>query len=284
MIRQDYNLKNSFYQMIKKKQLSFMGDIYFVTMGDQSQTPSTWSKIFGNQYKEISLAEPMQYTETIAKQTNDRLRELPSVDFIRIDTAQHGLGFLSSIKDMIGPKGTLGIEINLSFFESDLDDFNQYSAIDHVLKPLGFILFDMNIQKEPRKTLSYNLDDVYKQVPGPVQSATALYFRDLGDTDYEKKFNFIPDKNHLIKLACLLDIYDFGDCTAELIINHQKTLKVNDLEKTALLDHLTPPLHGKKLSYSTYINKFEKDPKKWFPKTTTTSKIKSFIRGIITCQ
>lgn len=281
MIKQRDNLKKDFYNQMEQILLSNISDIYFLNIGNHSPSSVIWKEIFGVRYKEILPAAEKKLTPDEIK---TRLQDVPFIDFIRIDSNQHGLEFLSSIENMFKTKGVLGIEIKIVFFESNPHQCNQYSDIDSFLKPLGFTLFDMYVEKEPRKVSSYELDSFYNTVPGPVKSATALYFRDLGDTDYEKKFDFTPDKNHIIKLSYLLSIYDLYDCTAELLINHQKKIDLTDLESTTLLDHLTPPLHGKKLNYSTYIEKFQKNPQKWFPKTTVKQSIKSLFRRLIPWQ
>ena len=68
----------------------------------------------------------------------------------------------------------------------------------------------------------------------------------------------------LVKLASVYELIGLPDCAAEVLNRFQPRLAdFGDTE--ALLDALTPPLLGEKLTYRQYMAKFEEEPHLFLP-------------------
>src|SRR5262249_7245724 len=68
----------------------------------------------------------------------------------------------------------------------------------------------------------------------------------------------------LLKLACIHELIGLPDCAAEVVLTFRNRLAAfGDTEE--LLDALTPPLLGEKLTYRQYMQKFEQQPHLFLP-------------------
>ncbi|RZI45131.1 FkbM family methyltransferase [Candidatus Finniella inopinata] len=200
------------------------------------------------------------------------------VDFIKIDTDGHDFPVLLGAEKIIGTKGVLGLSVECQFHGSTHAYANTFSNIDQFLRAKGFTLFNLDVWKYSKAALPAPfVYDIYAQTQsGPAQWAEAVYFRDLADQSYERKFDFPITKDKALKLACLYELFGLNDCAAEILLEtHERFGFSPHLQE--MLNTLTPSLKGRKVSYESYIQKFDKNPDLWFPKT---SLLKAKIRKL----
>jgi hypothetical protein len=133
------------------------------------------------------------------------------------------------------------------------------------MRELGYALFGVTVRTYSRTDLPAPfLYDIYAQTRfGQPYQGDAIYLRDLAAPDQRGLAAAYPAEK-LIKLACLYELVGLPDCAAEVLNRFGPRLAVfGDTE--ALLDALTPPLLGEKLTYRQYLSKFEKDPHLFLP-------------------
>jgi hypothetical protein len=135
----------------------------------------------------------------------------------------------------------------------------------------GFRLFDLSANPQSRMVMPYpGIMDYFLPdgtrfyaytVHGQIMDGDALYFRDvLIPANQEIKNKFKPID--FLKLAAFYELYYHNDAAAEVIVNFREQIRqIADCD--LLLNLLTPPLKGEKLSYSEYMAKYF-DPKTSF--------------------
>ena len=101
-------------------------------------------------------------------------------------------------------------------------DANLFSNVDQYLRGLGFGLFDLEVYRYSRSALpaEFALDVPAQTVTGQISWGEAIYFRDLGDPDYESTWGFEPSATDVHKLMCLFEIFGLPDCSAELVLKY----------------------------------------------------------------
>ena len=90
-----------------------------------------------------------------------------------------------------------------------------------------------------------------------------LYFRDLGDPDYEQRWGFFPTSEDVLKLACFYELFGLLDCAAELILKYAALFR-GQLDCGELLDILATEQTGRRTSHAALIREFELDVRKRF--------------------
>ena len=185
--------------------------------------------------------------------------EQPFVDFIKIDTDGHDYEVLLGAEGLLEQGGALGFSVEAQFHGASHDCANTFSNIDRFLRGHGFSLFDMEIYRYSRSVLPapFVHDLPAQTVTGQVFWGEVVYFRDLGDPDYERKWPYEMTRERVLKLACLYDLFGLPDCAAELLLERRALVEdvANDL-LDSLASHASPSL-----SYDEFIRRFEADPK-----------------------
>ena len=187
----------------------------------------------------------------------------PFVDFIKIDTDGHDYEVLLGAEELVGRGGALGFSIEAQFHGASHDCANTFSNIDRFLRGHGFSLFDLELYRYSRAVLPapFVHDLPAQTLTGQVLWGEVVYFRDLADPDYERKWSYDVTRERVLKLACLYDLFGLPDCAAELLLERRSLVGdvISDL-LDALASQASPSS-----SYSEFIRRFEADPKTMYP-------------------
>ena len=189
--------------------------------------------------------------------------EQPFVDFIKIDTDGHDFEVMLGAEELLGRGGALGFSIEGQFHGAFHDCANTFSNIDRFLRGRGFSLFDLEPYRYSRAVLPapFVHDLPAQTVTGQVLWGEVVYFRDLADPDYERKWHYDVTAERVLKLACLYDLFGLPDCAAELLLERRGLVgKVTDILLDALASQALPSS-----SYDEFIRRFEADPKMMYP-------------------
>ena len=95
---------------------------------------------------------------------------------------------------------------------------------------------------------------VQDTVSGQVLWGDALYVRDLARTDYEAQWAYAVTPERVMKLVSLLDLFEFRDCAAELLLSRAGFLPTDVRDQ--LLDLLAGDGEG---SYARHVAAFRDD-------------------------
>jgi FkbM family methyltransferase len=204
-------------------------------------------------------------TETI--ELDQFLRDNPmDVDFIKIDTDGSDYQVLRGAKQLLSNGRVLGIGIEAQFHGLVHDESNTFRNIDRLLTGFGFCLFDLEVYRYSRSALPKRF--LYRMPAqteaGQVIWGDALYLRDAGRKDYESDWHITLPPHKILKLACISEVFGMEDCAAELLLKYEPMLS-GLVDVRACLDKLTPTVNGEKLSYQSYIQRFEANPEWLFP-------------------
>jgi hypothetical protein len=186
------------------------------------------------------------------------------VDFVKIDTDGSDLDVLLSFEEMIRPAGVLGFMVETPFTGSADDSTNTFHAVDRVLKRHGFQIGAMSVNRYSRTALpaQFEYAILAQTVQGQPLWGDLVYVRDTVHPDWSQFGELSPTK--LLKLACVYELFDLPDLAAELLLAHRAELE-SLVDVDALLDLLTPPLDGQRVSYADYVAAFEAAPTRFYP-------------------
>jgi hypothetical protein len=140
---------------------------------------------------------------------------------------------------------------------------------DRLMRKQGYALFGVTVRPySPTNSPAPFLRELYAETRfGQPYQGDAIYVRDLA-APYEEDLAGAYPAEQLIKLACIYELIGLPDCAAEVLNRFRPRLDVfGDIE--ALLDELTPPLLGEKLTYREYISRFEEEPHLFLPGATS---------------
>ena len=194
-----------------------------------------------------------------------RGERLPTVDFLKIDVDGPDLEVLESARGILADKQVLGVGLEVNWFGSANPTEHTFHNTDLFLRQQGFSLFGITVRPYSRTDMpSPFLYDFYAQTRfGQPFQGDAIYARDLA-APYHRDLASAYAVEKLVKLACIFELIGLPDCAAEVLNRFQPRLAAfGDTE--ALLDALTPPLLGERLTYRRYISKFEKQPYLFLP-------------------
>jgi FkbM family methyltransferase len=189
------------------------------------------------------------------------------VDFVKVDTDGADLEVLVSAEGTLAAGGVLGLLVEANFTGSGAETANTFHNIDRYLKRRGFDVYSV---QGPHRYSRASLPGFFRY-HFPAQTFTGqtlwgdvLYLRD-GCTGNGGEFGLPPlTDEKLVKLACLYELFSLADCAAELILRRRE-LFARYADPERLLDALTPPLHGNRVSYHEYMAEFTKDPRQFYP-------------------
>lgn len=174
-------------------------------------------------------------TETIDLDTFVKEQQIPSIDFIKLDVEGSELDVLQGATHLL-QTSVLGLSVEV-LFHSSLRSQPTFSEIDLFLSSLGFYLFDLEIRRYARKTLTLPVDSLEATQIGQVLWGQALYFRD-GVQELATNQPLIAwDQTRILKLACFMELLRLPDCAIELVEAGSHLL---ELDPQVLIERLTP--------------------------------------------
>jgi FkbM family methyltransferase len=162
-------------------------------------------------------------------------KDISSLDFIKIDVEGSELHILQGAENIL-KQSVLGVSLEV-LFHSSLRSQPTFSEIDLFLNSLGFHLFDLSIYRHARKTLSLPSGEFGNTEIGQVLWGQALYFKDFVGEIKSDSITMEWDKNKILKLASLMEIFCLPDCAIEVIQMGESRWK---FDSKPLIDRLIP--------------------------------------------
>jgi FkbM family methyltransferase len=183
--------------------------------------------------------------------------ERAMIDFLKVDTDGGDFDVLRGAEKILREGGVLGLAVEVQFHGPVASDANLFSNIDLYLRGLGFGLFDLEVRRYSRNALpaEFALDLPAETVTGQISWGEAIYFRDLGDTEYESMWGYRPSAVDLLKLVCLFEIFGLPDCAAELVLAYGELIG-GSAARTRLLDVLATEQTGATTSFAGLHRQF----------------------------
>ena len=188
-----------------------------------------------------------------------------SIDFLKLDVEGAELDVLMGGARYLAMPRLIGVLSEFRFHQ-EINGSPAFWQLDAHLQKFGFRLFDMHFSHQSRRVLPYESLADYRlpdgdrffayTIHGQVMDGDGLYFRDLL-IPANSSIRASASPAHLLKAACLFEIYALNDCAAELIIDHRERLSAH-VDCDELLDLLTPALKGHQLGYQEYIDAYFK--------------------------
>jgi Methyltransferase FkbM domain len=194
-----------------------------------------------------------------------RTEPLPTVDFLKVDVDGPDIEVLESAGDVLADRQVLGVAVEVNWFGSANPSEPTFHNTDRFMREQGYALFGITVRPYSRTDLPAPfLRALYAETRfGQPYQGDAIYVRDLAASEQQELAAAYPDEK-LIKLACIYELIGLPDCAAEVLNRFSPRLGAfGDTE--ALLDALTPPLLGTKLTYRQYIATFEEKPHLFLP-------------------
>lgn len=194
---------------------------------------------------------------------------LTTVDFLKVDVDGPDLDVLESAQQVLADRQVLGVAVEVNWFGSANPSEPMFHNTDRFMRQQGYALFGVTVRPYSRTDLPAPfLRELYAETRfGQPYQGDAIYVRDLAAHHQQDLADAYPTEK-LVKLACIYELIGLPDCAAEVLNRFQPRLAAfGDTE--ALLDALTPPLLGEKLTYRQYISKFEEEPHLFLPSATS---------------
>jgi Methyltransferase FkbM domain len=242
--------------------------------GDRWPNTNIWGRVTAGylaaKQHETSAADPAHARvadpSTIAG-VEELVREerLPTVDFLKVDVDGPDQDVLETARHVLSDRQALGVAVEVNWFGSANPSEPTFHNTDRFMREQGYALFGITVRPYSRTDLPAPfLRELYAETRfGQPYQGDAIYVRDLAAPDQQELAAVYPDEK-LIKLACVYELIGLPDCAAEVLNCFRPRLAAfGDTE--ALLDALTPPLLGKKLTYRQYIARFEEVPHLFLP-------------------
>jgi hypothetical protein len=190
---------------------------------------------------------------------------LPTVDFLKVDVDGPDIDVLESAGNVLADRQVLGVAVEVNWFGSANPSEPTFHNTDRLMRKHGYALFGVTVRPYSRSDLPGPfLRELYAETQfGQPYQGDAIYVRDLA-APYEDDLARADPDEKLIKLACVYELIGLPDCAAEVLNRFGPRLATfGDTEE--LLDALTPPLFGEKLTYRQYVSKFEDEPHLFLP-------------------
>jgi methyltransferase FkbM-like protein len=194
-----------------------------------------------------------------------RGERLPTVDFLKVDVDGPDIEVLESAREVLAERQVLGVAVEVNWFGSGNPAEPTFHNTDQFMRKQGYALFGVTVRPYSRTDLPAPfLRELYAETRfGQPYQGDAIYVRDLAAPEQRELTDAYPAEK-LIKLACVYELIGLPDCAAEVLNRFRPRLAAFGAPE-ALLDALTPPLLGEKLTYRQYIAKFEEEPHLFLP-------------------
>ena len=129
-----------------------------------------------------------------------------------------------------------------------------FSDIDEYLRSLNFELYDLDLNRKTRSSLSpYSSSNLGI---GQLVQGQALYLRDaVGELDKYDLHEKFWHRVKILKMASIHEIFNLPDCAIELIQKIQSLNIIRDIEANQYIDLLIPDIDGRRTSYEEYLQK-----------------------------
>jgi hypothetical protein len=159
----------------------------------------------------------------------------------------------------------LGVGIEVNWFGSASHLEHTFHNTDLFMRERGYTLFGVTVRTYSRTDLPapFALEAFAQARFGQPYQGDAIYVRDLA-APYEEDLANAYAAGKLIKLASLYELIGLPGCAAEVLNQFEQRLGGFG-EVEPLLDALTPPLPGERLTYRQYRAKFEAEPHLFLP-------------------
>ena len=189
-----------------------------------------------------------------------RASGVASVDFVKTDTDGGDFEVLQSFEPAIEPSRVLGFVVETSYVGSDSDTVHTLHNVDRFMKRHRFMLHTLSVNRYSRAALPapFTHRILAQTVWGQAIWGDVVYLRDA----VADAAGLSPTK--LLKLACVCELFRSPDIAAEILLTYRQALDPL-VGVDRMLDLLTPPLHGKRVSYATYVAAFRADPTSFYP-------------------
>ena len=188
--------------------------------------------------------EGLQITGEIELKTTDldsfiHTESLPDIDFIKLDAEGSELDVLRGASETL-QTSVIGLSIEISFLETR-EKAPTFHMIDKFLTDFGFRLYDLDTFRYARKALPEPrwADERIGQPTrrGQVISGQALYLRDPIFELSMKSPKILKsgwNDQKLIKMVCLLEMFNLHDCAIEIIewISQNRLIADFDITKS----------------------------------------------------
>jgi len=205
--------------------------------------------------KRFGSEDIFNITEVLKVQTIDldsfcEEYKIQNVDFIKLDTEGSELDILKGAERTL-KNSILGISVEVEFIKMYIDQ-PLFSDIDQYLRSLNFELYDLDLNRKTRSSLSpYSGSNMNI---GQLVQGQALYLRDaVGELDshnFDKKF---WHKSRILKMASIQEIFNLPDCAIELIQKGQSLDIFDGSDTSKYIDLLIPNIDGNSISYKEYL-------------------------------
>lgn len=217
------------------------------------------------QQEHFNSGKPLEFAkEKIGLDEYCQKNNFGPVDFLKVDTDGHDYDVLLSADKLLS-EDVIGASVEAPFQGPVHEHANVFCNIDRFMRSKGFTLCDLDAFRYARGDLPLPF---YYDIPAQTRAGAllwgeAVYFRDLADPDYEKKWGYKPTPASYFKLACLYDLFGMPDCAAELIRSQPR---IFDGISEVCLNLLVPPMITGQLPYRDYMGVFDMHPELWYPK------------------
>ena len=177
---------------------------------------------------------------------------------MKIDTDGSDLEAAMSCESAVRTAGILGFLIESPFWGGGDPGTNTFHNIDRYMKEQGFALFGMTVNTYSRAALPmpFVYAAPYQTRGGQPIWGDMLYLRDAGSAQYEAVWGSALPATKLLKLICLFELFQLPDCAAEVVLANRSAI-ASIADPDGLLDLLTPPLRGRRMSYIDYNAAFD---------------------------
>jgi len=187
--------------------------------------------------QELTVLQTLE-VETVSLDQFVRDYEIPTIDFIKLDVEGSELDILQGAEDIL-QSSVLGLSLEV-LFHASMRHQPTFSEIDQFLQAMGFQLFDLDIYRHARRTLSRPMGPLGNTDIGQVLWGQALYLRDgvvqIKQSSLSDRLEW--NQTRILKLASIMEIFTLPDCALELI---QASTALLDLEHQTLMERLTAP-------------------------------------------
>lgn len=190
------------------------------------------------------------------------------VDFVKTDTDGFDYPALRGAESLLSSDQVLGLAVECNFHSESHQHANNFANIDHFLRAKGFTLFKLEPYNYSRAAFParfvYNITAQTKT--GSLQWADAYYFRDFCNPRFEDITGWQPDREKLIRMAMLLELFNQPDSVVELLQRYKSNIELGDSAVellNAMVQRYSPAELGR--TYAELLENFTADHTKFFP-------------------
>jgi Methyltransferase FkbM domain len=188
-----------------------------------------------------------------------------NIDLCKIDVDGADFEILHSLEGFLAHKKMLALVVEINYFGSDNETDHTFHNIDRYMRPYGFDLYGLTINKYSPKSLPapYFFSGPGENLMGRPYQGNALYVLDVFSAQASTQLT----RDSLLKLVTIFALFGLPDWAAELLHLHGSTHleadRINHLLE--LLAYQIQEGRTVKLDYSDYISVFDKHDSYFYP-------------------